>query len=131
MTSQDFAAIATQHSLGDDPIQEVVLRITAGCPAELVWRNELGGLTFRIDETSAKWNPRRTGVDLGLERSRLEWLAGRHPAPRVASYGADAEAQWLVTAAVPGGSAVGATWRARRPAAIRAIAGPPRSTPSW
>jgi kanamycin kinase len=40
----------------------------------------------------------------------------------VIAYGEDAEAQWLVTAPVPGGSAVGDEWRARRPEAIRAIA---------
>jgi kanamycin kinase len=36
--------------------------------------------------------------------------------------GADETAQWLVTAALPGDCAVGDTWRARRPEAIRAIA---------
>ena len=53
---------------------------------------------------------------------RLEWLAGRHPAPRVVDHGIDGDAQWLVTEALPGGSAVGDEWRARRPEAIRAIA---------
>ena len=37
-------------------------------------------------------------------------------------YGADDEAEWLVTGAVPGELAVGDRWRARRPEAIRAIA---------
>ena len=122
MTAPDFAALAAQHALGDDPIPDIVLELASGRPAELAWRNELGGLTFRIGDQFVKWNPPRTGVDLALERKRLEWLAGRHPAPRVVSYGQDADAQWLVTAAVPGGSAVGDTWRARRPEAIRAIA---------
>ena len=53
---------------------------------------------------------------------RLEWLAGRHPAPQVLDSGSDGEAQWLLTEALPGASAVGETWRARRPEAIRAIA---------
>ena len=69
-----------------------------------------------------KWNPRRTGIDLERERVRLEWLAARHPAPRVVAHGDDEDAQWLVTAALPGDSAVGNTWRARRSEAIRAIA---------
>jgi kanamycin kinase len=69
-----------------------------------------------------KWNPRHTGIDLGRERVRLEWLEGKHPAPRVVAYGEDEGAQWMLTAPVPGGCAVGDMWRARRPEAIRAIA---------
>lgn len=122
MTAPDFAALAAQHTLGDDPVPAIVQELAAGRQAELVWRNELGGLTFRIGDAFVKWNPPSTGVDLALERIRLEWLDGRHPAPRVVSYGEDAGAQWLVTAAIPGASAVGDRWRARRPEAIRAIA---------
>lgn len=118
----DFAALAAQHTLGDDPVPDVVLEIGAGRRAQLTWRNELGGLTFRIDDTFVKWNPRRTGVDLDRERRRLEWIADRHPAPRVLAYGEDSRAQWLVTAAIAGESAVGDRWRARRSEAIRAIA---------
>lgn len=122
MTATNFAAQAGQHTLGDDPIPEVVLGIAAGRPAELVWRNDLGGLTFRVGDEFVKWNPRRTGIDLARERVRLEWLAERHPAPRVVAWGENPEAQWLVTAAVPGESAVGDRWRERRTEAIEAIA---------
>ena len=122
MTAPDFSALAAQHALGDDPIPDVVLDIAGGASPELRWRNDLGGLTFRVGHEFVKWNPRRTGIDLARERLRLEWLAGRHPAPRVAAWGEDQEAQWLVTAAVSGESAVGGTWRARRSDAIRAIA---------
>ena len=122
MTAPDFAALAAQHTLGDDPIPEAVLGIAAGRPAELVWRNDLGGLTFRVGDEFVKWNPRRTGIDLARERVRLEWLAERHPAPRVVAWGENPEAQWLVTAAVPGESAVGDRWRERRTEAIEAIA---------
>lgn len=122
MTAPDFAALAAQHTLGDDPIPDAVLEIASGRSVELVWRNELGGLTFRIGETFVKWNPRSTGIELERERLRLEWISGRHPAPRVIAAGRDDEAEWLVTAALPGDSAVGDAWRARRPEAIRAIA---------
>jgi kanamycin kinase len=122
VTAPDVAALAAQYTLGADPVPAVVLELAAGQPAELAWRNELGGLTFRIGDAFVKWNPHRTGVDLELERVRLEWLADRHPAPRVLSSGGDAEAQWLVTAAMRGESAVGDRWRARRSEAIRAIA---------
>lgn len=122
MTVPDAAAFAAQQALGDEPIPHVVLELAAGRPIELAWRNDLGGLTFRIADAFVKWNPPTTGVDLELERRRLEWLAGRHPAPRVIASGTDAGAQWLMTSALRGGSAVGDAWRARRPEAIRAIA---------
>jgi kanamycin kinase len=113
---------ARQHALGDDPVPAVVERLAADAAPELVWRNDLGGLTFRVGGRFVKWNPRRTGIDLARERDRLDWISSRHPAPRVVEYGADDEAEWLLTEAVPGDSAVGDTWRARRPEAIRAIA---------
>lgn len=122
MDEPDFSHLASLHQLGDDPIPQVVLDIAAGDPVELVWRNDLGGLTFGFDDRFVKWNPRSTGIDLDRERVRLEWIAPRHPAPRVIDWGDDETAQWLLTSALPGDSAVGDTWRARRPEAIAAIA---------
>ena len=87
-----------------------------------MWRNELGGLTFRVGDRYVKWNPRRTGIDLDRERRRLEWLAGRHPAPRVVDYGEDEDAQWLLTDARARRAGGRRPWRARRSEAIRAIA---------
>jgi kanamycin kinase len=107
---------------GGGLIPEVIVRLAGGGRCELVWRNELGGLTFRLDGRFVKWNPRSTGVDLDNERLRLGWLGGRHPAPRVIAWGQDEQAQWLVTTAVPGEHAVGASWRARPGEAIAAIA---------
>jgi kanamycin kinase len=117
-----FVQLATQHTLGDQPIPDVVLELASGVDPELVWRNDLGGLTFRIVERYLKWNPRTTGIDLERERRRLLWLTDRHPAPRVVRYGEDQDAQWLLTEAVPGELAVGDRWRARHPEAIAAIA---------
>jgi len=117
-----FAHLAALHSLGDQAIPDIVLRIAGSSIPELVWRNDLGGLTFRLDDRFVKWNPRGTGIDLDRERRRLEWISGRHSAPRVLSFGEDAAAQWLVTAALPGDCAVGDAWRARRSEAIQALA---------
>jgi kanamycin kinase len=120
---EDFSHLADLHTLGDNDIPEVVVGLAEGDSVDLVWRNDLGGLTFRLGiRLFVKWNPRTTGIDLERERVRLEWLAGRHPAPRVVSFGSDDEAQWLVTEPVPGDCAVGDEWRARRSQAIRAIA---------
>ncbi|NQY57419.1 MAG: phosphotransferase [Ilumatobacteraceae bacterium] len=114
--------MAAAHRLGDDPIPEVVRAAAQGSDPELVWRNELGGLTFRIADRFIKWNPRSTAIDLAYERDRLEWISPRHPAPRPIAWGEDHTAQWMVTAALPGDCAVGDTWRARRSVAIAAIA---------
>ena len=107
MIGPDAAALASQHVLGDDPVPSVVVDLAAGEAPELLWRNDLGGLTFRAGPVVVKWNPRRTGIDLSRERVRLEWLAGRHPAPRVTGWGEDREAQWLVTVPLAGKCAVG------------------------
>jgi kanamycin kinase len=122
MKDSEFSHLAELHTLGDDPVPNVVIELAAGRTSELVWRNDLGGLTFRIGDCFLKWNPRLTGIDLEKERVRLDWIAGRFRAPRVSAYGSDESAQWIVTDALPGECAVGDTWRARRPEAIRAIA---------
>jgi kanamycin kinase len=122
MAEPDFAYLSQLHAIAPDEIPAVVRSLAAGMAPEPVWRNELGGLTFRLGDRFVKWNPRSTGVDLDRERVRLEWIDGRHPAPRVVDCGEDGDAQWLVTAALPGVCAVGDEWRVRRPEAIAAIA---------
>ena len=123
-TDPDFAHLAGLHTLRGQAVPRIAVGLAAGGPEpELVWRNDLGGLTFRLGERFLKWNPPTTGIDLDRERVRLEWLADRHPAPRVLDHGVDEDgAQWLLTAAVPGEPVVGDRWRARRPQAIRALA---------
>lgn len=80
--------------------------------AELVWRNELGGMTARLvgEDTKdlfAKWSP----IDLLPEAERMSWLSARHPAPRMFDY-AEGEDQWLiVSGALPGSSAASPRWR--------------------
>ncbi len=120
----DFADLAAFHRLGPDGVPAVVLGLAEQHgPDVLVWRNELGGLTFRLgDGPYVKWNPRSSGVDLDRERAALGWLAGHHPVPAVLDHGADEHQQWLLTAALPGEHAVGDRWRARRSEAIAAIA---------
>lgn len=76
----------------------------------MIWRNELGGLTFAIADTYVKWNPFNTEIDLIRERDRMVWLAERHASPRVIDFGFDDQAQWLVSEAMPGEHAVGDRW---------------------
>lgn len=122
MPDPQFAHLAELHTLRGLQVPEIARRLAGDSEPELVWRNDLDGLTFRIGDRYLKWNPRSTGIDLERERVRLRWISRRHPAPRVLDHGVDGDAQWLLTGAVPGGSAVGDAWRARRPEAIRAIA---------
>jgi len=80
---------------------------------ELVWRNELGGITARLvaaDATPvyAKWSP----FDLLPEAERLSWLSSRHPSPRMVDYEELDDGWLIVTAAVNGHSAVSARWLA-------------------
>jgi kanamycin kinase len=117
-----FADLEALHTLDGLEVPRIAQTLAEGCEPELVWRNELDGLTFRIGDRYLKWNPRSTGIDLERERVRLQWISIRHPAPRVAAHGSDGDGQWLLTEALPGSSAVGDTWRARRPEAVRAIA---------
>ncbi len=122
MSDPTFADLALLHTLNGLEVPRIAHTLAEGGEPELVWRNDLGGLTFRIGDRFLKWNPRSTGVDLERERVRLDWISTRHPAPRVADHGSDGDAQWLLTEALPGSSAVGDQWRGRRPEAIRAIA---------
>lgn len=120
----DFADLAAFHRVGPGGVPAAVVALADGHgPAELVWRNELGGLTFRLGRGPyVKWTPRSAGIDLDRERDALGWLTGRHPVPVVLDHGADEQGQWLLTAPLPGEHAVGDRWRARRSEAIAAIA---------
>ena len=69
MTEPDWASLAEVHLDGGDPTPDVVLRLAAGEAVEHVWRNELGGVTYRIGgDRYVKWNPRASSIDLDLER---------------------------------------------------------------
>lgn len=96
MSDADFTRLAELHALGGDTIPAAVQRLAAGADVELVWRNELGGLTFRIGDRFVKWNPRSTAIDLRRERDRLGWVASRHPAPAVVGWDEDDTAQWML-----------------------------------
>ncbi|MGI9666155.1 MAG: phosphotransferase [Acidimicrobiia bacterium] len=122
MSSEDLGDLANYHTLDERGVPDVVVELAEGRSFELMWRNEIGGLTFEAEDVYIKWNPRSSGVDLIRERDRLEWLSPRHPAPSVVSFGSDDDAEWLVTKTLPGGHAVGDEWRARRSEAIAAIA---------
>lgn len=80
---------------------------------ELVWLNELGGITARLSapdtkDLYAKWSPH----DLEPEAERLSWLSSRHPSPRMFDYEETDDGWLIVTGALPGGNAVSPRWKA-------------------
>ncbi|HLU54172.1 MAG TPA: aminoglycoside 3'-phosphotransferase [Pseudonocardia sp.] len=109
------------------PVPAAVARLAGGDEIVPVWRNELGGVTFRLDGADgrvryAKWIAAgRPGIDLEGEAARLAWAHGRVPVPRVLEQGRDADGSWLVTEAVPGRSAVDPRWVAEPATAAAAI----------
>lgn len=106
-------------------VPSVVRDLAAGQPVRPVWENELGGLTFELGTGAArrfvKWAPVSSGIDLVAETARLAWAEAFTPVPRVLDIGADDGGAWLVTAALPGESAVTERWKADRATAVRAI----------
>ncbi|SDN63938.1 kanamycin kinase [Polaromonas sp. JS666] len=108
-------------SLSPSPLPPFIRQLCGGSEPELVWTNERGGTTFRAGDRFVKWNPHGSGLDLDGERLRMEWAVHWHAVPRVLDWGATDEAQWLVTAALPGDGAVTPAWLARPVEAARAI----------
>ncbi|WP_448320224.1 phosphotransferase [Streptomyces sp. CO7] len=116
-----------------DPVElpPAVAALAAGRPVRAVWRNLLGGLTFRIgDEAGAepdgpphfvKWAPTGSGLDLPAEAVRLRWAASYAAVPPVLAEGGDATGTWLLTLGLPGTSAVDERWKADPTTAVRAV----------
>ncbi|WP_218042096.1 aminoglycoside 3'-phosphotransferase [Streptomyces abyssomicinicus] len=109
----------------------VVTELAAGRPVRAVWRNLLGGLTFRIgpdapedgDEAVSfvKWAPAGSGLDLAAEAVRLRWAARYTVVPPVLAEGEDGSGTWLLTRGLAGTSAVDERWKADPRAAVRAL----------
>lgn len=97
--------------------------IVEDCPVVRVWRNDLGGLTFRVGaDRFLKWSPDGVGLpSIANETARLHWAARWTAVPRVLDSGAVEGGEWLLTAALPGESAVTARWARQPTRAARAI----------
>ncbi|MFC7447710.1 phosphotransferase [Rhodococcus daqingensis] len=93
-----------------------VLALAAGESIDAVWRNELGGITFRLGagtptDRYVKWVAAGTPeIDLAGEAARLAWARPWASVPQPLEHGADADGTWLVTRPVPGRSAVDPRW---------------------
>ncbi|WP_370616903.1 phosphotransferase [Mumia qirimensis] len=104
-------------------VPAIVERLADGAGITPVWRNELGGVTFRLGtERFVKWMPHGSEeIDLVAEAARMRWASHWIRVPDVLGLGSDQEATWLITAALPGLSAVSPTWIDAPEIAARAI----------
>jgi kanamycin kinase len=113
---------------GPVEVPAVVERLAAAAgagPDDIVpvWRNELGGLTFRLGgDRYVKWfSGRHVEIDFAVEAERLRWAGRFATVPEVLEVGRDDDDQWLVTAAIAGESAIAPRWLAEPQRAAEAI----------
>ena len=103
-------------------LPDVVRDLARGARVTPVWLNELGGLTVRTDDGRyIKHGPRNLETNFAGEAARLEWAAPYARVPRVLDVGGDDTHEWLVTAAIPGLSAVDPRWLGDPQTAVRAV----------
>lgn len=108
--------------LPEHGVPRAVLAVAAGRAVRPVWENEVGGLTFEVDDCCfVKWTPHGSGIDLSAEVARLGWAGAFTPVPRVLDIGADEHGSWFVTAPLVGGNAIGDRWRADPARAVAAV----------
>lgn len=123
----------TDAALGEEALPAPARQLIGEATTTLVWTNELGGRTFRLEEGGRtrylKWQPhagltRRqlADVDLAEEARRLRW-AGRFAAvPQVLASGSDHGGAWLLTVGIPAENPLAARWRTDPQTAVPAIA---------
>ncbi|MEV8635055.1 aminoglycoside 3'-phosphotransferase [Streptosporangium sp. NPDC051023] len=119
--------VVSEIPTGPVTVPGVIAALAGDDSVTPVWRNELGGLTFRLEDGRGgiryvKWVATGTPeIDLPGEAERLAWARPWVDVPRVIEHGADADGAWLVTAALPGRSAVDSRWIADPATAAAAI----------
>jgi kanamycin kinase len=106
---------------GPVEVPPVVRALAGGGPVEAVWRNWASGITWQLGNGPGrrflKWAPAGSGLPIAREAERLRWAARFTPVPVVLDVGSD----WLLTAGLPGDSAVAPRWLADPLTAVRAI----------
>jgi kanamycin kinase len=108
-----------------DRVPDRVRELADGAPLEPVWENAIGGVTFRATDARGiryiKHGPRNAETSMAAEAERMRWASAYTPVPQVLAEGSDDTHEWLVTAGLPGRSAVDPRWTAEPATAVRAI----------
>jgi kanamycin kinase len=110
--------------VGDLPVPASLAGVVGDAVVTPVWRNDLGGVTWRLDDGGSRylrWSPAGAAPDLDGEVARLRWARRHRSVPEVLDAGRVDDATWLLTAALPGTSAVAPTWLARPREAATAL----------
>lgn len=103
-------------------IPERVRALAGAAALSPVWLNGIGGLTFRTDDGRyIKWGPHDAEANMRDEAERMRWARQWIVVPEVLAQGQDADHEWLVTAALPGRSAVDPRWRDDPRTAVRGV----------
>ncbi len=126
-----LVSVAAGQPSPDVAVPAAVILLAAGRPIRPVWQNERGGLTFTVGDAGpahegavscfVTWAPVGCGINLDDEAARLTWAAPFTAVPRLLDHGQDESGSWLVTAPVPGQSAVAPRWLAEPRRAITAM----------
>lgn len=110
-----YSPLAGQTELDDVVVPGWIAELGGGSGVRPVWRNGLGGITYRFGagERYLKVQSADSDWDLDAEASRLAWVGDHVPAPRVLAHGVRHGVRWLLTTGLPGRSAVDRPWRSR------------------
>lgn len=107
------------------PVPDALTRGLGHGTFEVVWLNEVGGVTVRSEAGGrpvyAKWAPAGTELDLAAEADRLAWAAPYAAVPEVVDFVSGDDGDVLITAALPGGNAVTPRWRSEPEVAVHAL----------
>lgn len=101
--------------LDELPIPDWVRQFAGAQPVQPVWRNEDGGVTYRLNHGRSYLKTQRPGIDWhpDAEALRLAWIGEFVAAPELLASGQHGDQHWLLTRGLPGRSAVDHPWRDR------------------
>ncbi|MFT4216540.1 MAG: aminoglycoside 3'-phosphotransferase [Micropruina sp.] len=122
-TDTGYSPLAGQTKLDDIVAPAWVLAMADGRRVAPVWRNELGGITYRFGDGDSFLKVQRPcpDWDVAAELPRLAWIVDFVPAPRILDSGERDGAHWLLTSGIAGRSAVDEACRVRPELTVPAL----------
>ena len=121
---QDGQVVIPSASIPSAPVEVPgrVYELARGAALTPVWRNAIGGVTFRTDDARyIKWGPLDLEASMRDEAERMRWARQWVTAPEVIEQGQDSTEEWLVTVALDARSAVDPRWTGDPETAVRAV----------